>query len=86
MKGVSLALFLLEAYREMKSTDPRDKVFAILGIADPKDVDSLGIEVNYDQDVITLYTHLAKAFIQRDKNFNNFQNLGVASNRKELPT
>ena len=56
-------LFLLEAYREMKSTDPRDKVFALLGMADPKDVDSLGIEVNYEQDVITLYTHLTKAFI-----------------------
>ena len=28
-------LFLLESYREMKSTDPRDKVFGILGIADP---------------------------------------------------
>jgi hypothetical protein len=26
-------LFLLESYREMKSTDPRDKVFAILRIA-----------------------------------------------------
>jgi hypothetical protein len=42
--------------------------------------------VNYEQDVVTLYTRLAKAFIQRDKNFNIFQNLGVASNRKELPT
>ncbi|KFY88006.1 hypothetical protein V500_06634 [Pseudogymnoascus sp. VKM F-4518 (FW-2643)] len=79
-------LFLLESYREMKSTDPRDKVFGILGIADPKDVASLGIEVNYQQDTTTLYIHLAKAFIQRDKNFNIFQCLGVASNRKELPT
>jgi hypothetical protein len=60
-------LFLLEAYREMKSTDPRDKVFGILRIADPKDVVSLGIEVDYEQDVTTLYTHLAKVFIQRDK-------------------
>jgi hypothetical protein len=34
----------------------------------------------------TLYTHLAKAFIQRDKDFNIFQCLGVASNNKELPT
>jgi hypothetical protein len=47
---------------------------------------SLNIEVNYEQDLITLYTHLAKVFIQRDKNFNIFRCLGVASNTEELPT
>jgi hypothetical protein len=31
-------LFLLEAYQEMNSTDPRDKVFTLLGMTDPKDM------------------------------------------------
>jgi hypothetical protein len=56
----------------MKSSNPLDKVFGILSIANLKDVVSLSIEVNYQQDVTTLYTHLAKAFIQRNKDFNIF--------------
>jgi hypothetical protein len=42
--------------------------------------------VNYQQDLITLYAHLARAFIERDKNFNIFQSLGVASYSIGLPS
>jgi len=85
-KELPLLLSLLEMYREMKSTDPRDKVFGLLGIADPKDLVSLGIEVDYRQDVTTIYTQLAKGVIQRDKDLGIFAYLGFISKIKELPT
>lgn len=70
----------------MRSTDPRDKVFGILGISDPEDVLSLGIEVDYGQHVTTLYTNLARAFLLKDRTFDIFQCLGVATSIRELPT
>lgn len=85
-KELPSLLSLLEMYREMKSTDPRDKVFGLLGIADPKDVVSLGIEVDYRQDVTTIYTQLAKGVIRRDKDLGIFACLGFISKIKELPT
>ncbi len=47
---------MLDIHQEIKSADPRDKVFGHLGIADPKYVVSLGIEVDYRQDITEIYT------------------------------
>lgn len=59
---------LLDRYRQQESTDPRDKVFALLGIADSQDVASLGCNVDYNMTTVEVYTRLAKSYIQRDGN------------------
>ncbi|KAH7308420.1 heterokaryon incompatibility protein-domain-containing protein [Stachybotrys elegans] len=59
---------LLDRYRHQDSTDPRDKVFSLLGIASARDVTSLGCTVDYHSTVIDVYTNLARAYIRRDNN------------------
>ncbi|KAB5526422.1 heterokaryon incompatibility protein-domain-containing protein [Coniochaeta sp. 2T2.1] len=59
---------LLDRYRRQDSTDPRDKVFALLGIAGSQDISSLGCKVDYDMTVVEVYTNLARSYIQRDDN------------------
>lgn len=59
---------LLDQYRRKDSTDPRDKVFALLGIAGSKDVSSLSCKVDYNMTVVEVYTNLASSYIQRDDN------------------
>lgn len=66
-KSTSL-ISLLDQYRRKDSTDPRDKVFALLGIAGSKDILSLSCKVDYNMTVVEVYTNLASSYIQRDDN------------------
>lgn len=59
-------LDLLNQYRRQDSTDPRDKVFALLGLA--RDVSSLGCKADYSKTVVEVYSNLARSYIQRDSN------------------
>jgi hypothetical protein len=59
---------LLDKYRQQESTDPRDKIFALLGISGSKDIASLGCKVDYSKEVVEVYSNLAKLYIQRDDN------------------
>jgi hypothetical protein len=57
---------LLSEGRSSFATDDRDKIFAIVGLA--SDVDPSFLSVDYNKDVLEVYTELAKSFIQRDGN------------------
>ncbi|KAL2130233.1 hypothetical protein VTI74DRAFT_6730 [Chaetomium olivicolor] len=58
---------LLSTFRRRKATDPRDKVYALLGLSDfDFDVESGRFEVDYTKDVKTVFTYTARAIIKRN--------------------
>lgn len=79
-------LSLLDEYQEKQCKIPRDKVFGLIGIANQKDVFSLGIDESDERNTVEVYTQLAQAVIRKDKNFNIFGYLGSALSQKGLPT
>jgi hypothetical protein len=54
---------LLSAFRRRKATDPRDKVYALLGLSD-FNLDRSEFEVDYAQDVKTVFTYTARTIIK----------------------
>lgn len=58
-------LELLSQARDSYSTDDRDKIFALLGIA--RDADHGLLSPNYKKPLVDAYTTLTKHFIQRDR-------------------
>lgn len=77
---------LLDQYRQQESTDPRDKIFALLGIAGSKDISSLGCKVDYTTDVVKVYTNLAGSYIQRDRNLDILGYVQCGSSIPYLPS
>jgi hypothetical protein len=77
---------LLEKYRRQESTNPRDKVFALLGIAGSKDISSLGCKVDYSISVVEVYTNLAKSYIQRDGNLDILSYVQYGPGIPDLPS
>lgn len=58
---------LLSTFRQRKATDPRDKVYALLGLSDLNfDVESGRFKVDYSQDIKTIFTYAARAIIKRE--------------------
>lgn len=77
---------LLDRYRQQDSTDPRDKIFALLGIAGSKDISSLGCKVDYISDVAEVYMNLARSYIQRDGNLDILGYVQCGSSMPHLPS
>jgi hypothetical protein len=77
---------LLDRYRQQDSTDPRDKVFALLGIAGSQDVSSLDCKVDYSMTTLEVYTNLAKSYIQRDRNLDILGYVKSGANIAGLPS
>jgi hypothetical protein len=50
-------------YSRMQATDPKDLVFALLGMA--RDADELGVKIDYDSSCEEIYTAVAMAYIER---------------------
>lgn len=79
--------------RHREATNPRDKIYAFLGLlrdAQAKAMvlgspDKLSIEVNYDLPVVTIYRRVSQEFIQK---LDNLDILGVCpkSSRRGLPS
>jgi hypothetical protein len=66
---------LLFATQRFKSTDPRDKVYALLGlIRDDRDLDAIGIP-DYDISPGALFTKVAKWLICRQQDLSLFEEL-----------
>jgi hypothetical protein len=64
--GKPNSLFLLlRDTRTCKSTDPRHKIYALLGMSEEKD--EMALAPNYDLKIEEVYSNLAKFFIDRDK-------------------
>jgi Heterokaryon incompatibility protein (HET) len=55
-------IYLMRSLRHFQATDPRDKVFALLGIA--SDTKTLGLRPDYRKSCEEVYTDLARALIQ----------------------
>lgn len=51
--------------RSFHATDPRDKVFGLLSLADAKDVQTLGVSPSYQISVEELYQKLAVSFLKK---------------------
>lgn len=91
-------LELLMISREFDATDARDKVYGVLGLArEPIDGDSVAAVVDHDrpqfvvdysQSVSEVYQHLAKYFINRDRNLDILCILSThrGPNSSDLPT
>jgi len=79
-------LTLLDKYRSFKSTDPRDKVYALLGLGELKDLRMLGVEVSYQLGVEEVFTRLAMSYLQRDGNFDILSYVHHGLNPLGLPT
>ncbi|ETN41540.1 uncharacterized protein HMPREF1541_03476 [Cyphellophora europaea CBS 101466] len=68
----------LRASRVLQATDPRDKVYAFLGLM-PNDVLTRAVEIDYDCTVVETYTRLAVASLEC------YQNLSILSYTQHLP-
>ena len=55
-------IYLMRSLRHFQATDPRDKVFALLGIASDSQV--LGLRPDYRKSCEEVYTDVTRAFIQ----------------------
>jgi hypothetical protein len=51
--------------RSFQASDPRDKVFGLMSLADPNDVRRLGIRPDYHLSVDTLYKNVTMAFLEK---------------------
>ena len=58
-------LSLLNQYREWEATDPRDKIYALLGLSREGDLKSFGFEVDYDRSNEDTYREFARALIKQ---------------------
>lgn len=68
-KTASWMLTLLNEFRTSKSTDPRDKIFALLGLlVDPKISYSKTIRIDYALPVIEVFTDVVQFCIQGPRN------------------
>lgn len=65
-KGKRDMVSLLKTFRMRDATDPRDKVYALLGITSD-DVEQLGITIRYDRSVAETYTEVAIAILNATK-------------------
>jgi hypothetical protein len=59
---LSPLIHLLRAFRRFQATDPRDKVFALLGIA--RDAEALDLRPDYRKSCEDVYTDIARTLIQ----------------------
>ena len=75
---------VLGLYRRMKATDPRDKVYALLGIAPSSDTS--GIVPDYSQSVASIYTGVAKYLIEKEGNLTIFTDVLGNSGHMGLPS
>ncbi|ORY16940.1 heterokaryon incompatibility protein-domain-containing protein [Clohesyomyces aquaticus] len=53
---------LLEKYKDMESSDPRDKVYALLSLTAKDDLEAFSLEADYSKAPFQIYEHLLDAF------------------------
>jgi hypothetical protein len=73
-------LDLADKCRELEATDPRDKIYALLGLAEDDQ-----FEVDYDQSVREVYRRFAEACIERSGTLDVF-NFVIGSYRNDIPS
>lgn len=78
-------LFVLVAFRACKTTEPRDKVFSLLG-AMPKCVQSLFGTPDYTLSVESIYLDVARRIIRNRNNLDILSDIGPSSQYRHLPS
>ncbi|OCK99287.1 uncharacterized protein K441DRAFT_652727 [Cenococcum geophilum 1.58] len=71
-------LTLLEICHDHQCSDPRDKIFSLLGVA--SDRDALGIEVNYRTTISDLYTETATRIVEQYQSLDILSAIGSEKN------
>ncbi|KAI8630561.1 heterokaryon incompatibility protein-domain-containing protein [Xylariaceae sp. FL1651] len=86
-------LDLLHRARSLESSDPKNKIFGLLGIASGIDVDHWHFAIDYSQDCRTLYVTFARNIMFATKNYDilsyvdhSFVNTGLLHNHGALPS
>ncbi|KAF4627329.1 hypothetical protein G7Y89_g10831 [Cudoniella acicularis] len=59
---------LLFRYQDFLSTDPRDKIYSLLGLVDKSDLERLNLDVDYELHTHDLYRRLAIASLAANRN------------------
>ncbi|KAI1277316.1 heterokaryon incompatibility protein-domain-containing protein [Xylaria sp. FL0933] len=62
-------LDLLQRTRWLKASDPRDKVFGLLGISSGIDVEDQRFAIDYSQDCCSVYTRFAREIIRATRSY-----------------
>ena len=62
-------LDLLQKARTLEASDPRDKIFGLLGISNGIDVDDQRFAIDYTQDRQTVYTNFARSIISATRSY-----------------
>ncbi|ORY16939.1 heterokaryon incompatibility protein-domain-containing protein [Clohesyomyces aquaticus] len=56
---------LLATYKDMQSTDPRDKVYALLSLASEEQLEAYKLHVDYSKTPHDIYSHLLQMYIRQ---------------------
>ena len=75
---------LLEENRDACATDPRDKMFALLGIS--KEADEIDLRPDYAEHLNNTYRRFARYFIERGQGSQVIFNAGYDETHEDLPT
>ncbi|KAI4267787.1 MAG: hypothetical protein L6R38_008099 [Xanthoria sp. 2 TBL-2021] len=78
-------LRLLTQFRHCEATDPRDKVYALLGIASdmPDDAD---LKPNYAKSVAEVYQDLVEFIVKKDRNLDILRACHISGPEHDLPS
>ncbi|KAI3325484.1 heterokaryon incompatibility protein-domain-containing protein [Xylariaceae sp. AK1471] len=86
-------LNLLQKTRRLESSDPRDKIFGLLGVSAGIDVDHWRFAIDYGQDCRTLYINFARNIMCSTRNYDILSYLDhglvhthVLGDERELPS
>ncbi|PMD41896.1 hypothetical protein L207DRAFT_565647 [Hyaloscypha variabilis F] len=75
-------LDLIYRTKHLKSTDPRDKIYALLGLDESGDI---SVSPNYDDSISKVYTDFAIACIEAKGNLEIFYSAGIGHVVQNLP-
>jgi hypothetical protein len=74
-------LFLLRMTREMEATDPRDKLYALLGVDDVRDIP---VHPNYQHSVLQVYTDFTVDYIKTRADLEILAEAGIGIPKRDL--
>ncbi|KAI1421441.1 heterokaryon incompatibility protein-domain-containing protein [Xylaria sp. FL1777] len=90
-------LNLLQRARPLEASDPRDKIFGLLGVASGIDLDDQRFAIDYSEDCGSVYTRFARSIIDATRSYDilshvghgligDYGHLGYDTHRNGLPS
>jgi Heterokaryon incompatibility protein (HET) len=77
-------LNLLPSFERTEATDPRDKLFALLGLAE--DGDDKALRPNYDESTESILLRYARAFVKNGHGMQMLYQAGIAGRDTQIPS